>query len=270
VQLAVDTHVHIYPFYRVEMALETVLKNLAKYGAQRTKVACLTERYDCDLFAELSNFPRSEVLEKFDLELTSDSLVVRKKSNGDFFHLLPGQQIITAENIEILSLNCGERVGEGQPAVDTVRAVLDAGGVPVAAWAPGKWFFERGKIVASLLDQFSPAELALGDTTLRPIGWTTPHIIRNAMQRGYRILFGSDPLPFNGEENQAGAYFSKVDSAPGSIAEGTCPGSVISQILTLDLDVSAAGARGSLPEVLLRLYRNNRAPKPSREIASPG
>lgn len=269
-QLAVDTHVHIYPFYRVEQALLAILRNLARQGGQRSKVACLTERYDCNLYATLSDSPGGDILDKFEIDRDQGCLVVRQKSSGDHFHLLPGQQIITAENIELLSLNCAERVPEGQTAVDTVRSVLDCGGVPVVAWAPGKWFFERGRLVRSLLDHFSPEELALGDTTLRPIGWPTPNIIKEGRRRGYRILYGSDPLPFTGEENRPGSYFSKIDLVTGASADGINPGSVVSQLLTLDLEVSAGGARGSLPEVLLRLYRNSRAPKPSREITLQG
>ena len=264
-QLAVDTHVHIYPFYRVERALRAILKNLGMGNQSGVKVACLTERYDCDLYASLQKSPSAQILEQFEIEPTQDSLIVRDKSREDQFHLLPGQQIITSENIEILALSCTKRVDEGQPAADTVSAILDAGGVPVVAWAPGKWFFQRGRVVVSLLDRFGPSELALGDTTLRPIGWTTPKIISDARKSGYRILYGSDPLPFVGEENRPGSYFSNIEIDSGNSTTTNNPGQIISQLLTMDVKISAAGTRGSLPEVLLRLYRNNRAPKPSRE-----
>jgi hypothetical protein len=261
-QYVIDTHVHIYPFYDVAATLDALLDNLgvADPGAQR--VGCLTERFDCNLFDDLAAGGDSAVAERFGIEVDGEALRVTRRSDEARFHLLPGQQVITGENIEILSLACGQRVTEGQPAAKTVAAILEAGGVPVVAWAPGKWFFGRGRVVRSLIETFTPAELALGDTTLRPIGWLTPLIFREARLRGFRTLHGSDPLPYRGEERRAGSYCSSV---AGAVGAGENPYYVVRSLLSREWSVEPLGRRGNLPVVAERLYRNSRAPRPSRE-----
>ncbi len=259
----IDTHVHIYPFYDTAAALDSLLDNLGRADPDASRIGCLTERYDCDLYNQLCAQPDAKVSERFDLTPGDDSLGIRRRGDGATCQLLPGQQVITGENIEILSLACRERVTEGESAPDTVRAILDKGGLPVAAWAPGKWFFERGKVVRALLDQFEPTELALGDTTLRPLGWTTPDIFRDARARGFRTLYGSDPLPYGGEEQRPGSYCSEVTRASGNGLTET-PSGVVRSLLGGGWDISPAGRRGSLPTVLERLVRNHRAPKPAR------
>jgi hypothetical protein len=268
-QFVIDTHVHIYPFYRVEQALESILDNLSRTGGGATKIACLTERYDCNLYEELAASPRNEVRNSFSIESLEGSLLISRRDGEGDFYLLPGQQVITAENIEILSLNCLKRVVEGNSAVDTVRDILGHGGVPVIAWAPGKWFFNRGKVVRTLIDEFSPSDIALGDTALRPLGWGLPSIMKAAKRRGFKVLYGSDPLPFAGEELKPGTYVTLVRSDSDSASIGSLnPGRVLKNILAANPEVKSGGSRGSLLEVLARLYRNSRAPKPPRQIAN--
>ena len=259
--LAIDTHVHIYPFYDVSASLHALLDNLGRPDAAAKRVGCLTERYDCNLFTELAAGTYADLQRDFDIGVEGESLLVRRRTQGDSCYLLPGQQVITRENIEILSLACCERVPEGRAAAETVRAILDRGGVPVAAWAPGKWFFSRGKVVRSLLETFSPNELALGDTTLRPIGWLSPMIYREARARGFRMLFGSDPLPYPGEEQRPGSYAASVSGNPGA---GENPFGVVRSLLSGDWSIEPMGRRGGLPTVLRRLYRNNQAAKAVR------
>ena len=91
--------------------------------------------------------------------------------------------------------------------------MLEAGGVPVVGWAPGKWFFGRGKIVASLIESCDPGQLAVGDTILRATCWAEPLLMRAARRRGCTVLAGSDPLPFAGEEVRAGTYATVLEGA---------------------------------------------------------
>ena len=261
-QIIADTHVHIYPFYKVETALRSIQKNLAKYPEAALRIACLTERYDCELYAELRDAPRKSVSDQFHIKSGNGSLEITDRTSDEPFHLLPGQQVITAENIEILSINCESRVPEGSSATQTVEDILAAGGIPVAAWAPGKWFFSRGVVVSELLEAFSPSQLALGDTTLRPIGWTTPKLIKSARNRDFKVLYGSDPLPFAGEEARPGTYLTKFEF-PDTLLQET-PATIMSKVLDSEVKAMHAGARGSFPTVLNRLYRNHRAPTPAR------
>jgi hypothetical protein len=257
--LIVDTHVHIYPFYAIELALQSILDNFNRIDSQAVKVACLTERYDCDLFNELASNPPESVTGKFDISVSEsgNSLRIQSKSENQDFHLLPGQQIITAENLEILSLNCRKRVVEGNPAEHTINDVLSCGGIPVVAWGLGKWLSKRGDIVGELIDKFAPHQLAVGDTTMRPYGWLTPLLMKKAENKGYKILFGSDPLPFPGEETRPGSYASKLEIPEKPIS----PEESIRSILTLDGKISPVGNRCSILEVGRRTLNHRNASK---------
>ena len=254
----IDTHVHIYPFYDVAASLHALLSNLASAAPGAGRIGCLTERHDCHLFDQLANDAIPGIDGRFEIDPDGEALRVTCSESGEACHLLPGQQVITGENIEILSLACNQRVVEGQPAPDTVDAILQLGGVPVAAWAPGKWFFHRGKVVRALLEEFAPSQLALGDTTLRPLGWLTPLIFREARARGFRTLYGSDPLPYPGEERRTGSYCTALSDASRT---GENPVDVVRSLLAREWSIEPLGRRGGLPTVLDRLYRNNRAAK---------
>jgi len=126
-------------------------------------------------------------------------------------------------------------------------------GLTVAAWAPGKWFGARGKVVSGLLRRFGPGGIALGDTTLRPQGWATPFIMRAARRRGFRVLAGSDPLPFGGEECRPGSYHTVVEADAG-------PAALAGRLLELPAaSLRTGGARGSLLTVARRLKAHKRA-----------
>jgi hypothetical protein len=255
--LIVDTHVHIYPFYAIERALHSILDNFNRIDSQAVKVACLTERYDCDLFNELASNPPKSVTEKFNISVSEsgNSLRIQSEKGGEEFYLLPGQQIITAENLEILSLNCPTRVVEGNPAEQTINDVLSCGGIPVVAWGLGKWLSKRGVIVGELIDKFAPDQLAIGDTTMRPYGWLTPLLMKKAENKGYKILFGSDPLPFPGEETRPGSYACKFEVSENSLS----PEELIRSILTLDGKIYPVGKRCSIIEVGKRTLNHRNA-----------
>ena len=210
-RVLIDTHLHIYPFQDAVASFESLIRRLAPLAPEDVRMACLTERFDCALFEELSASD-DRIRPRYSASKTDSDKVLRiERNDGEWFYLNAGQQIVTAENIEILGLNMRTRVKEGREAGETIRAVLAEGGYPVVAWAPGKWFGKRGKLVQSLVRSFNPAEIALGDTSLRPLGWTTPFIIRAARKQGFRVLAGSDPLPFAGEEVRPGSYHSAIE-----------------------------------------------------------
>ena len=99
---------------------------------------------------------------------------------------------------------------EDGPAEEIVRLVSQYGGVPVLSWAAGKWFGARGDTVLRLLEAFSPSTLLIGDTSMRPLGWGTPRLMRLAQRRGFRVVMGSDPLPSAGEEHGMAAYATLI------------------------------------------------------------
>ncbi len=251
----IDTHLHIYPFYSISNALDSLINNLHSADPDSTKVGCLTERYDCDVFSQLSENPPADVADAFSITSTGDCLHITNKETGKNAYLLPGQQIITAENLEVLSLNCPQRVKEGDSARQTIESVLSLGGVPVIAFGFGKWLGKRGEIVEKLIEEFGPKQIAMGDTTMRPYGWTTPKAFRKAGSKGIKILCGSDPLPFKGEESRAGTYGTRMN------LNGDHPVEAISGILNTNTTQESIGKRNSLFEVAIRMQNHRKAGK---------
>ncbi len=252
----IDTHLHIYPFQDPVRALGSLLSGLDD-GSPAVLAGCLTERYDCDLFGRLAQGAETRVTERFRVERHSETVLrIAERDSGRQGFLVAGQQIVTSENIEILGLNLSGRVAEGRPAAATVEAVLAGGGLPVAAWGFGKWLFARGRVVRSLVQRFGPAELAIGDTGMRPIGWLEPRIMAEARRRGHLVLAGSDPLPFAGEEIRPGSYFSEVVT-DDTISD---PGALIEKIAgNRGIEVRRAGHRGSPITVARRLLAHRAA-----------
>ena len=251
----VDTHLHIYPFYSINRALESLINNLHNAAPDSIKVGCLTERYDCDVFNQLLESPPVDVTDTFVITDSGNCLHIVNKETGKDVHLLPGQQIITSENLEILSLNCSERIKEGNDARQTIESVLSHNGIPVIAFGFGKWLGKRGTIVEQLIDNFDSQQIAMGDTTMRPYGWATPKLFRKAGNKGVKILCGSDPLPFQGEESRPGSYSSHIQ------LDADNPVDAVSRILEQNTTENQLGKRNTLFEVAMRMQNHRKAGK---------
>lgn len=170
--------------------------------------------------------------------------------------LFAGRQIVARERVEILALACTEKIPDGLPAGDVVRRVRGAGGVPVLAWAPGKWMFKRAEVVRRLLDEFGQEELLLGDSSLRFIGWPGPGPMKK-----WRTLAGSDPLPFAGEEEQAGRYgirmqFDFDESRPVS--------SLRTALLNPQIPIERVGSRNSPWSMVDRMIKHRQQKRAAR------
>ena len=182
-KLFIDSHVHYYPQYNSGKMYAAFMRRTLQHGAG-IGVMMLAER-------EGMGFPGTRA---------ARPLVV-----------IPGRQIACAERVEILALGTEATFNDGIPAKDAIRRVADAGALPVLAWGLGKWMFKREKVVEDLLATFKPSELAIGDSSMRPVFWREPRLMRQARAAGFRILHGSDPLPPKSEETRAGQYGDIVD-----------------------------------------------------------
>ena len=260
-KIVADTHVHIYPCYDLQAFSEMLEHNLKRVGTGQTiRLGFLTERHDCNFFDDIKAGKGDLSQLCGNIQLAPDeSSLIRDNGSGEKCILLPGRQVVAKERIEILALATTAKIPDGMLAADTVTMILDNGGVPVVAWAPGKWFGERGNVVRNLLDSFNPARLLIGDSSMRPTVWTEPLIMRDARKRGYRIIAGSDPLPFAGEENMAGTYCSVFDTSFGLAA----PLLSARNMLWNAQAVTTVGQRGGPLTTLQRMYKNSKAKKDS-------
>ncbi|MDD4872650.1 MAG: hypothetical protein PHR77_19030 [Kiritimatiellae bacterium] len=167
----------------------------------------LTERRDCSFFKQLKegNLPLSK--NNYTIEqCLEDNVILVRDVQGNSLYVFAGRQIITSERLEVLSLAADLGLPDGQNIDDVIKNVLLDGGIPVLPWSPGKWFGGRGRIVEKVLHSFSPSQLLIGDTSLRPLGWPEPSLVKYAMSHGFKVIAGSDPLPFAGEERVVGKY----------------------------------------------------------------
>ncbi|WP_420208907.1 hypothetical protein [Candidatus Electronema sp. JC] len=245
--LLADTHLHLYPCYDLDRAFSRLLDQL---GGGALRAGFLAERADCHVYEQLRC--GDILLRDFTLEAADRrQLVLRRGSDGSRLCLLPGRQIVAAERIEVLALCTDALFADGLPAAELIKSIRAGNGVPVLPWSPGKWLFQRGRVIDGLLRQFSGQDLLIGDVSLRPAGWPLPPLLRKARCLGYQMICGSDPLPFSGEEDKFGSCGSRLTAA----AELE-PDALLRALLQGKAAASSVGRRSGLLELLRRLRRN--------------
>lgn len=211
--LLVDGHIHIYPHYDLEYAINNGICNLQNWAKTTSTdkvipIWLLAERYDCNFFDQAVNFNINGL--KFMPCAEKETLVVEREGEP-VLYILAGRQIVTREGLEIIALTTTLFLNDREKSTtEVINRVIDSGGLAAINWAPGKWFFSRGKVVEQLLLLYSPESLLIGDTSLRTTIWPLPKLMLKAKNKGFKIIAGSDPLPFKDEEKQIGLYGFKV------------------------------------------------------------
>jgi len=264
--VAADGHVHFYPAYDTKAVFRHLIQNLDRLagwpansaGPETTgngvhKLAFLAESREHDFFSRLQD--RDKAIVGLGLAITSGPdpvCVTVSLSEVGRVCIVAGRQIVTRERLEILGMAMRAKIPDGLPARDAIQKVAEAGGIPVLAWAPGKWLFARGRLVRELIAGDQDRVLRIGDTALRPALWPEPRPMRIARARGMTVIPGSDPLPFAGEERFAGTY--------GFIYQGAFdaahPAVSIARMLAgHPAAITPAGARGGARTVARRLTR---------------
>ena len=258
--IVLDAHVHLYPCYHLDKALEALFMNLAQLGSNVAKVAFLAERFDCNYFEDLKNSRCPDLPDSIRVLPNTEKNLLRLyyENQDDELLLFAGRQIVTRERIEVLAVNWNHPVPNDLSARDVIHQVGAEGGIPIVSWSPGKWMFERGKVVSQLLTEFPPDSFALGDTTLRPIGWNTPKLMKKGIASGFTLTAGSDPLPFEGEEKRLGSYGSLTRSAFDMNAPLD---SIRDLLLTSSRNSQLVGKRNPPLEMAQRLLKNSASKK---------
>ncbi len=178
-------------------------------------VLALTEGNGIDIFAGLkqqSRLPDDGVAEsavstvyEFYRTAEPDSLIARRGKR--IIVLVAGRQIISEENIELLSLLCSFKIKDHTLSLaDLAKTVVDKGGLPVLPWGVWKWWGARGRVVADLSHSGKDHPLFLGDNGNRPIFWPEPALLRQSRDMQIPVLSGSDPLPLTSHLTRAGSY----------------------------------------------------------------
>lgn len=255
-----DTHVHLYPSYDLTRAFDSAFKNLGRLAAAGSGRGdgvcfgiCLTERRGASLFRQFRKGTLRLSGGVYSIESCSEgnAVLVRNRA-GERLFVYAGRQIVSQERLEVLALAADLDIPDGGDVREIVRQVSAGGGVPVLPWAPGKWYGRRGAIVREVIDSSVPGRLLVGDTSLRPIGYLEPLLSRYARRKGFKVVAGTDPFPFDGQELLIGRYGISVEG------DFDCkrPVAELKRLLAApDVVVRLAGCREWPLEVLRRLRR---------------
>ena len=218
----VDAHVHLYDRFDPRAILEAAAENVARLAGElgldpvppgfllltRTAV----ERPLESVFAEMPAGWSGEQLD------TPGSMRFSAPGRPDL-HFVPGWQVVSLEGLEVLALGTAERPPESRPVDETLRAVRRAGGIAVLPWGIGKWCGRRASVVRGLVAGSGAGAFFLGDIAGRPALLPRPALLGEAETRGWRVLPGTDPLPFAGEERQIARFGFQADFDPAAPVE---------------------------------------------------
>jgi len=212
----VDTHVHYYPFCTFPEYFDAAYSNMQTAAKQYdslqpfTAILCLLETQTSDWFQDFLNIAASaKPVGDWRIEsLDNDRLLRLTNKDKNELLVLPGQQIITSENLELLIIGVTEKIPHKSPAGFYIEKYSDTHLV-IIPWGVGKWLGGRGRIVSKLIQQ-SRHKFALGDNSGRAAAWRYVPQFDQAYARGINILPGSDPLPIAGQHKKVASYGSII------------------------------------------------------------
>jgi hypothetical protein len=229
-----DAHVHIYPNFGLSALLDAAAENFDRAavraggapGAEIDRVLLLAEAGALDVFGHLSQAAgRNPDAGPADAEWVfsptrEPQSIVAQKGEGPKLYLVAGRQLISAEEIELLALGCGEKFDDRLFSLpELALRVADRGGIPVLPWGVGKWTGRRGRVVQRFLDSPPACFHAFGDNGNRPLFWPMPPLLERARREKRPILSGSDPLPLADQDRRAGSFGGWIHESEGGAAK---------------------------------------------------
>ena len=217
--LLVDAHVHIYDCFNLKTFFDSAYCNFKTHadrfghGDDFTGILLLAETARDNWFHNLSSYAEGHGLPgnrqtgpwRFHHTAEAESLCARSDDNRKLF-LIAGRQVVAAEGLEVLALAGTGTFSDGTLINELIESVLEKDEVPVIPWGVGKWVGKRGTVVRSLLETGNKDIIFLGDNSGRPIFWPRPGLFKKGDSKGFRILPGSDPLPFADECHRVGNF----------------------------------------------------------------
>jgi hypothetical protein len=208
-EIVIDSHVHIHDCFSLEYLLDMAYANMSAVSNSADSIFCLllTESDGSRVFDAISHDSEHPSLNFRNWLLVSvgESGAVRAEhAGGAQIFIFSGRQVVTQENVELLGLLTSASIKDGMPLQVTADVIREAGGMVVVPWGFGKWLGRRGEAVTRMLASEAPLVDFVGDNGGRPeFGWE-PKIFKLATSLGIRILPGSDPFPFRGQEIKVG------------------------------------------------------------------
>ena len=213
----IDAHVHIYDCFHLETFFDSAYINFAtaaeRIGRRSTGILLLAETSKDHWFDHLSNYadgkelPQSKNTGKWSLHRTGDVKCLEARAGErQQLYLIAGRQIVTQEGLEVLGLVTTTTFVDGRPLKEVLESVKEIGAIPVIPWGFGKWTGARGRVLEEVLAKEPMGQFFLGDNGGRTGFLGEPGAFEKGREKGFRILPGSDPLPFSVEQGRAGSY----------------------------------------------------------------
>ncbi|MCX7819635.1 MAG: hypothetical protein N2652_10600 [Kiritimatiellae bacterium] len=250
----VDLHVHWHGYYDpASLWCEIVPRMQSLGGPSAARVLCWTEAAGCREFERLMGGGGPWVVARVASE--GRAVWIADETRGGGIWIVRGQQIVTAERLEILAIGVRDDALEGRPSPEVVQQLEELGAPALIPWAPGKWWGRRGRMIRALLARWPRDVLMLVDSSLRPRGWPMPRLLRRSAAREGRLLAGSDPLEYPGEERRIASY-ATLFSSP--LAPEDPAGSLVAMLRDRRIGAVPVGSRAGPLVVGWRIARHMR------------
>jgi hypothetical protein len=210
--LLVDAHVHIYDVYDLDALFDAAAKNLARAARKlglrddsHEYMLLLTETARDHAFDALASGQRSP--KRWKVEATAEPAVLRVvRDPNTALWLVAGRQIATREDLEVLALGTTRRFPDGQPIQASVSSSDSSAAITALPWGFGKWWGSRGTIIENIIRAPRSRPIYLGDNGGRLAMSTRPRLFQLGESAGLKVLPGTDPLPFAGQETRVGTF----------------------------------------------------------------
>ena len=174
-------------------------------GMPRQLMLLLTETARDDAFAKLKSGELRP--SRWRMEATVEPAVLRAvRDGGTAIWLVAGRQIATREDLEVLALGTTEKFPDGKPIGESIEASDRLAAMTALPWGFGKWWGSRGRRIGELMRTARSKPLFLGDNGGRLALSRRPALLGEGERLGHRVLPGTDPLPFPGQEKKVGSF----------------------------------------------------------------
>jgi hypothetical protein len=211
--LLVDAHVHIYDCFDLDALFDAAARNFSRAAARlgvaaapREEMLLLTETVNDHVFEALASGALRP--SRWKVSTTPEAAVLKVTLNDEqpTLWVVAGRQIATIEDLEVLALGTTERFPDGEPIAQSLAASDQAAAMTALPWGFGKWWGQRGTIIQGIMTSKRDRPLYAGDNGGR-LAWSTrPRLLTRGESVGVKVLPGTDPLPFAGQESRVGGY----------------------------------------------------------------
>lgn len=210
-RLFVDAHVHIYDVYDLDALFDAAMRNFARAAeaaglakAPRDHMLLLTETVNDHAFDALASGER--VPRRWKISSTNEPAVLRVSLADASLWIVAGRQIATREDLEVLALGTTRRFADKEPIKVSLAESDESAALTALPWGFGKWWGARGGIIKGLINSTRTRPLYIGDNGGRLSMSGRPSLFAVGERAGLKVLPGTDPLPFAGQEQRVGSF----------------------------------------------------------------